>query len=84
VGPIQRLTFDDISAMSLLITRHGGGVDTLPIPLGSDAIFLSMPAIDKFVIPYYLRTVGIAASGDMRGQLQQVYGGAGTPRASRP
>jgi len=80
VGPILRVTLGEITAMNLVLTRSGGAIDTLAIPPGADAIFLSMPAIDKFAIPYYLRTIGLQATGEMRSQLQQVYSGPNGPR----
>ena len=53
---------------SLLITvkRARGATRTYRVPSGTDAIFLSLSAVDKFAIPYYTHTVGVDSAAAMR------------------
>jgi hypothetical protein len=39
-----------------------------------DAIFLTLPAIDKFMIPYYSRVFGIDSAAAMRTQIVRDLG----------
>jgi hypothetical protein len=71
--PQKQLRPQDIASMTLVISRTNGERDTIPVPRGADAIFLGLPAIDKFVIPYYLRTLGLAAANDMRRDFERAY-----------
>ena len=81
VPPAQAVQLADVSALALLVTTSAGAHDTIPLPPDADAIFLSMPAVDKFVIPYYLRTLGVQAVGEMRQGFQQAYStGTASPR----
>jgi hypothetical protein len=66
VPPGRTTQFSDIATLTLMITRTDGGRDSVPLPQGADAIFLGAPALDKFVIPYYVRVVGLSATTDMR------------------
>ena len=66
VPPGRTTQFSDIATLTLMITRTDGGRDSVPLPQGADAIFLGAPALDKFVIPYYVRLVGLTATTDMR------------------
>lgn len=66
VPPGRTTQFSDIASLTLMITRTDGGRDSVPLPQGADAIFLGAPAVDKFVIPYYVRLVGLTATTDMR------------------
>jgi len=66
VPPGRTTQFSDIATLTLMITRTDGGRDSVPLPQGADAIFLGAPAVDKFVVPYYVRLVGLTATTDMR------------------
>ncbi|MFN8573511.1 MAG: hypothetical protein U0132_15765 [Gemmatimonadaceae bacterium] len=57
---------DDIRTMSLMITRKDGSRDSIQVPIDADALFLSPAAIDKFVVPYYTRVIGVAAAAALR------------------
>jgi hypothetical protein len=46
-----------------------GTVRDIPVGRGVDAIFLSLPAIDKFMIPYYARTIGVDSAAAMRARI---------------
>lgn len=56
----------DVSDLALTVSLRNGTVRTVPIPVTSDAMFFSLSAIDKFVLPYYTRVLGAAASAQMR------------------
>lgn len=71
--PQSALLPEDIAGLTLLISRTNGSRDTIALPAGSDAIFLGMPAIDKFVLPYYLRTLGLSTVTEMRRDFQQAF-----------
>jgi hypothetical protein len=55
-----------ISSMSLTLKMHDGSARTIALPSGTDAIFLSYSAYDKFVFPYYERVIGLEATAAMR------------------
>lgn len=55
-----------VVGLSLVVVREGGVRDSVALPPESDAVFLSMAAIDKFAMPYYLRTLGATALSTMR------------------
>jgi hypothetical protein len=57
--------FAPVQRMTLTIQTRDSTI-TLPIAPTADAIFLTMPAIDKFVIPYYTRIVGVEEAAAMR------------------
>jgi hypothetical protein len=69
-GPIP---LQDIRTMTLVITRTNGSVDSLPIARDADAIFLSLPAIDKFAVPYYTGIIGLAATSEMRREVAGAF-----------
>lgn len=74
VPPAQPIRPRDITGLTLIISGPGGIRDSLPLPLGTDAIFLTMPAIDKFVVPYYQRVLGLPLTNDLQQDLRGAYG----------
>lgn len=52
--------------LSIVITSHGGAQRTFQVPEKVDAIFFSVEAVDKFVLPWYARTQGKAAAAKIR------------------
>ncbi|MEP7383154.1 MAG: hypothetical protein ABI910_15795 [Gemmatimonadota bacterium] len=70
----------DIVHMELVLQHSGGRRDTLPLSPDADAIFLGMAAIDKFAVPYYLRTIGLGETSELRGELEQRFSAGGRPR----
>jgi hypothetical protein len=73
VPPAQPTRFEDVTGLTLVIARANGKPDSLVLPPGTDAIFLTLSTIDKFVVPYYLRTFDIRAVSDMRQGFQGVF-----------
>ena len=65
VPPGRTTQFSDIASLTLIFNRTDGGRDSVPLPQGADAIFVGGPAIDKFVVPYYVRLVGLTQTTDM-------------------
>ena len=63
----------DLTDITLVLTHVGGRSDTLKLSPDADAIFLSMAAIDKFAIPYYVRSIGIADANAMRDNFERVF-----------
>jgi hypothetical protein len=52
---------------SITVTLHvRGDSRSLHLPGSIDAIFLTMPALDKFAFPYYSRIIGMDATSDLR------------------
>lgn len=66
--------------MQLVLERSGGARDTIPLSPDADAIFLGMAAIDKFAIPYYVRTIGVADANAMRTDFEQRFTPGGAPK----
>jgi hypothetical protein len=59
----------DIARMTLVTRLKDSTVHEMPMAADVDAIFLSLAAIDKFVIPYYVRTLGVDSAAAMRAQI---------------
>ena len=55
----------DIAEVSLVLRLRSGEVRTMPMSTDIDAAFFSLAAIEKFVIPYYARTLGAEAAAAM-------------------
>ncbi|MBK6485881.1 MAG: hypothetical protein IPF98_03220 [Gemmatimonadetes bacterium] len=70
----------DIVQMELVLQRSGGGRDTIPLSPDADAIFLGMAAIDKFVVPYYVRTIGLRDAGQLRDDFEQRFRAGARPQ----
>lgn len=75
--PVER---GGIVGMQLVLERSGGARDTIPLSPDADAIFLGMAAIDKFAIPYYVRTIGVADANAMRTDFEQRFTPGGAPK----
>lgn len=75
--PVDR---EGVVGMQLVLERSGGARDTIPLSPDADAIFLGMAAIDKFAIPYYVRTIGVADASTMRTEFEQRYTPGAVPK----
>ena len=73
VPPSRPLHPKDIVGMTLVITRTQGKPESLVLPADTDAIFLTLSTIDKFVVPYYLRTFSLATVSELRGDFRSVF-----------
>ena len=71
-----------IDSLSLRIRMRDGSVRITPIPLNVDAVFLRWSAIDKFVVPYYTRILGVDSAAAMRRAMET--GPAPRPEPARP
>ena len=72
--PAVRFSFADVRSMTLTLTvQRGARLDTVRMPFKptTDAIFLTLPALDKFVFPYYERILGPAAVAAMRDSMSR-------------
>lgn len=66
-----------VDTMTLTLRMRDGTVRTIPLPAGTDAIFLTLSAVDKFAMPYYVRIVGVDSAAALRGSMT---GSARPPR----
>lgn len=82
VPPRRPVEFEDVARITLLLERVDGRIDTLPLPKGGDAIFLTLTAFDKFALPYYERTLGLAGATEMRQGFVTVYQTGRVPRGN--
>jgi hypothetical protein len=71
---------EDITGVSLLLTRANGRLDTLPLPRGTDVVFLTLNAFDKFAVPYYQRTLGLEGVTQLRAGFAAIYQSGKVPR----
>jgi hypothetical protein len=78
------IPLDSVEGMTLLIHRRGGVTERFPMRPTVDAIFLTLPAIDKFVIPYYSRVIGIDSAATMRRLMVRGIAGTEAPSATGP
>lgn len=58
--------YSQIRDMSLTLRMRDGTARTIALPAGTDALFLTYSALDKFVFPYYERVIGLGATFAMR------------------
>ena len=63
----------DVVGMTLTLTLANGKRETLPLPSDADAIFLGLAAIDKFAVPYYVRTLGLADATELRRGFERAF-----------
>lgn len=75
--PVER---NGVVGIQLVLERSGGTRDTIPLSPDADAIFLGMAAIDKFAIPYYVRTIGVADANTMRTEFEQRFTSGSAPK----
>ena len=59
----------DVVSMTLVTRLRDSTIHEMHMGPQVDAIFLTLPAIDKFMIPYYSRVVGIDSAAAMRTQI---------------
>ena len=59
----------DVAGMTLTFRMRDGTTRNVTLPPGTDAVFLSLAAHDKFVFPYYQRIVGVDGASAMRQQM---------------
>jgi hypothetical protein len=69
ICPASPFLLSDVVSMTLVTRLRNGTVHEMPMGPEVDAIFLSLPAIDKFMIPYYARVIGIDSAAAMRTQI---------------
>lgn len=73
ICPDNPFLLADVVSMTLVVRMRDGTVRERRMGPEVDAIFLTLPAIDKFVIPYYARIVGVDSAAAMRGQLARSF-----------
>lgn len=56
----------DIDSLSMTFHLRNGTRVTLPVPRNADALFFTLPAMDKFVFPYYVKVLGVDTVAAMR------------------
>lgn len=62
----QLVPIDELVEMRLVQELRSGEIITTTLPTWVDALFLTLPAVDKFVIPYYARILGPDEASRMR------------------
>ncbi len=80
VPPVRTVRQDDVRSLSLVITRLDGTRDSIPLPPNADAVFLSLASIDKFVVPYYARMLGLPAVTAMRQEAERSFAATGAQK----
>jgi len=66
ICPFPPILYSDIVDVTLRVRTTDGHTRDIPVGRNIDALFLSLPAVDKFMIPYYARTIGIDSAAAMR------------------
>jgi hypothetical protein len=67
--PGFKLPWESIENISLTIRLRDGTTRTMDLGRTTDAVFLSLAAIDKFAIPYYASILGETAAASMRADI---------------
>ena len=70
-GPFQ---ISEIASMTLVTRLKDGREHEMIMGPEVDAIFLSVPAIDKFMVPYYARVLGVDSAAAMRQRIVRSLG----------
>jgi hypothetical protein len=60
------LPLGDVAEMAITARLANGTTRSFPLAKGSDAVFFTLSAIDKFAMPYYTRILGVDAAAAMR------------------
>ncbi len=68
-----RFTQRDIAGIEVSFRLRDGTTRTFPLSRNADAVFFTMPAIEKFAIPYYLKIVGAEAAATLQSQFAARY-----------
>jgi hypothetical protein len=69
----RSLPLGDIVSMTVTV-KTTKGTYTQTLRKGTDAVFWSLPAVDKFALPYYVHTLGIERAAQMRAELVKKLG----------
>jgi len=64
-GP-DPVPFEDVTGIEVTVRLRNGTARTMTLPPSIDAVFFDLDAIDKFVLPYYVRIVGVDQAAAMR------------------
>jgi hypothetical protein len=56
----------DVDTLSITVRLKNREVRTFPLPRGTDVVFFTLSAVDKFMIPYYTRVLGVEEAARMR------------------
>ena len=65
-GPGLGFRMNDLDSLSITFHLRSGPAQRMALPRGVDAVFLTLPALDKFVFPYYARTIGLDSTAALR------------------
>jgi len=74
ICPFSPFPQRDVDSTKLVTYLRGGRTHEMHMGPEVDAIFLTLPAIDKFMIPYYSRVFGIDSAAAMRTQIVRDLG----------
>ena len=66
ICPSSPFQISEIASMTLVTRLRDGREHEMLMGPEVDAIFLSVPAIDKFMVPYYARVLGVDSAAAMR------------------
>ena len=56
----------DLTEVILTYRFRDGSTHPFALPINTDAVFLTLPAMDKFVFPYYSRIIGLDSTSAWR------------------
>ena len=68
------IPWEDIEFMNMIIQLRNGDRVVFSLPLGTDAVFLTLPAINKFVVPYYTRVLSASEAAKMMEGIKERIG----------
>jgi hypothetical protein len=64
---IQPVPIDEVSSITLtVLTKRGRSMSKTVLPESAEAFFLTMSAVDKFLIPYYTQVYGAEYAARLR------------------
>jgi hypothetical protein len=66
---VAPIALANIAGYTLRVRMRDSSTRDIPIGRNIDAIFLSVPAIDKFMIPYYARIIGVDSAAALRASI---------------
>jgi hypothetical protein len=68
--PNKVLPKDSVVGLTIVARMRDGTTRNFPLSTTADAVFLTLPAIDKFVVPYYAHTIGVDSAAAMRARIR--------------
>ena len=72
-GAAAAVPMSDVLDVTVIVRTRDASYRTVLQAPHADALFFTLPAIDKFVVPYYARVYDAAYAADLREQALRMF-----------